>query len=118
VDDPFETEEQDVAKAAAAANDFTEYHFPVKGADMTEVVTCLLKNLDFAIQQGKDAEDIADEVLPHFVKEFGMVIFMIRKASADELVKFVEDRVPQTWAIASPNGEKVLRELHEIANET
>jgi hypothetical protein len=102
---------------APDANDFTSFNFPKKGADVTEVVTTLVKNLDFAIASGKSAEDIADEVLPYYVENFGMVAFMIKKASADDLVAFIEERVPATWAIATPAGEKVLRELHEIANE-
>lgn len=120
IEDPFAAVEQpqEAPVAASDANDFTSYVFPKKGADSTEVVTCMLKSIDWGVQQGKTAEEIADEVLPHYVKEFGMIVFMLRKASADELVKFVEERVPQTWALSSPNGEKILRELHEIANET
>lgn len=118
IEDPFASQEPSVAAKTPDANDFTSYVFPPKGADATEVVTCMLKSIDWGVQQGKTAEEIADEVLPHYVKEFGMIVFMLKKSSPDELVKFVEERVPQTWALSSPNGEKILRELHEIANET
>lgn len=113
---PEEPQETELAKDPTA-NDFTAYTFPKVGADVTEVVTTLVKNLDFAVSQGVSADDIADDVLPYYVKNFPTISFMLKGVSADDLVKFIEERVPPNWAIASPAGEKVLRELHAIVKD-
>ncbi len=96
-------------------NDFKDFVFPPSGSSNEVIVSSLIKDLDLAVQKDMSPEEIADNVLAKFAEDHPLVAMLLKGASADELVKFIDEKVPKHWAIASPKGESMIRELHEIA---
>lgn len=107
-------QEVDESDMESADNDFTEFHFPDDGASLDITITCLVKNMDLAIRNGMAPKQIVDEVLSKFPAK---VVFLLKSSSADELIGFLEPRVPTHWMIASPKGEQILRAVHTELNK-
>lgn len=95
-------------------NDFTEFVFP-KNADTQKVaIPALVKNIDLAIQRDMTAEQIRTDVVPFFEQNYRFAMMFIKGMSANELVEFLVERTPASWAVVSPRGTEVLRELHAL----
>jgi hypothetical protein len=95
-------------------NDFTEFMFPQNADTQKVAIPALVKNIDLAVQRDMTAEQIRAEVVPFFEKNYRFAMMFIKGMSADELVGFLEERTPSSWAIVSPKGEETLRGLHAL----
>lgn len=103
------------AEQPAPENDFTEFVFPNETDDLTTQITCLIKDLDLAIRREMDPKSIVQNIVDRFPKK---VLFFIENSSVDELIQFIEARVPTNWMIVSPQGDETIRAMHKVFMET
>jgi hypothetical protein len=100
---------------ATVENDFIEFVYPEETSDLTTQITCLIKDLDLAIRREMDAKSIVENIVDRFPKK---VLFFIENSSVDELIQFIEARVPTNWMIVSPVGDETIRAMHKLFMET
>jgi hypothetical protein len=91
-------------------NDFVEFMAYPNDASNEEVLTMLVKNLDLAMQRGLDEDAMYEKclaTLPAAPRGF------LKMLPAATLLAFVENNVPEQWALRSIDGDVKLRAVHE-----
>lgn len=110
MDSAASPEEEEAPDDALMHNDFVEFMAYPNDASNEEVLTMLVKNLDLAMQRGLDEDAMYDKcmaTLPQAPKGF------LKMLPAQTLLSFVENNVPERWALRSIDGDVKLRAVHE-----
>jgi hypothetical protein len=98
-------------------NDFTDFHFPEVDEDFKVTASKLVKSVDLAIQKNMSADDIVEKILMPFEKAAPFIMHTAAKWEEDELMTFIEEHVPASWAILTPQGEEVVLDAFEAFQE-
>ncbi len=95
-------------------NEFTEIKIPPAEMPLDQQAIYLVKDLDLAVSLDWEPEVIVTEIIQKFPPTITTIIL---SQSADALVKQLCSQVPETWPIASPKGEDILRDTYDALKE-
>ena len=119
---PMQAQAQAHAQAQAqepevGANDFTTFQFPEDGDDFQIAVTKLIKDVDLAVRLGLPPEKMVTDVLEPFEEHAPLVVATISGMSPEQVLQFLAENVPDTWAVCSPRGEELVTRAVEVWHE-
>lgn len=105
-------EEELPEEAKEETNGLKKLTFPAADeTDINVISDLLMRNIDWALEQGNDATWIVNNVVKNFPPIVGA---QLAATPVDVIIKQIEERIPDTWKLTSPGGLKIVKEAHAI----
>lgn len=112
---PVDSHENGEPVADDKANDFTEIKIPPSEMPLEQQAIFLAKDLDLAVQNEWEPEKIVADIINKFPPAISAIIL---SQSVDVLIEQLTKNLPDTWALASPIGEEILRDTYIVLKES